>query len=128
MKIVQEHCLNQEAVWAERDQILITIPLMRFTLALAAFISWLDLFAGLIGSLAISSIGIMYLSIIDTSIKWRNLGWFNWKAIKNVIIFSFGFIGCLTEGVIKSSRIIEKKMFAYYPLDIKKGIGDLQIS
>ena len=113
MEIVQVHFLDKDSAWAKRAQILIRISLTLFTLALAAFIPWLDLFVTLIGSVSVSSLAIMYPCIIDTAMNWNDLGWLNWKAIKNGTIFSFGFIGCLTGARNSLSKIIENMLVHY---------------
>ena len=108
MEIIEEHCLDKESVWTERTQILTRIAVTLFTLALAASVPYLDLFVALIGSVTVSSLGIMCPCIIDTAVHWNDLGRLNWKALKNGIIFSFGLLGCLAGAIDSSSRIIEK--------------------
>ena len=110
MEVIEEHCLDKDTAWAERAQIMIRISLTLFTLALSAFVPYLELFVALVGSVTVSSLGIIFPCIIDTAVNWNDLGRLNWKAFRNGTIFAFGLIGCLAGAILSLSQIIEKTL------------------
>ena len=80
------------------------------SVALAATVPWLDLFVALLGAVKMSTLSIMAPALIDTASNWDNLGKFKWKAVKNTLLFVFGFFGCIVGTVIALQNIIENFM------------------
>ena len=77
---------------------------------LAATVPWLDLFVALLGSVKMSILSLMAPAIIDTASNWNDLGRFNWKGIKNLLIFLFGLFGCIMGTIISLQNIIQNFM------------------
>merc|ERR1712150_29196 len=69
------------------------IALTLITFGIAATSERLDLFVALIGAVKMSALSLMAPAIIDTASNWDDLGKYYWKAVKNGLIFTFGFFG-----------------------------------
>ncbi len=54
-----------------------------------------------------STLSIMAPAIIDTASNWDSLGKYNWKLFKNILIFLFGFAGCVMGTYVSLYDIIE---------------------
>merc|ERR1712241_861472 len=73
--------------WYALTDFSVRMGLNLFTFLLAATVPWLDLFVALLGSVKMSTLSLMAPAIIDTASNWHDLGRFNWKGIKNFLIF-----------------------------------------
>lgn len=67
---------------------------------------WLDLIVALLGAVKMSTLSIMAPAIIDSASNWSDLGPYRWKLCKNVVIFIFGFSGCLMGTFVAMRDII----------------------
>ena len=75
------------------------IVLVTFTVGMAIAIPNLGPFISLVGALCLSTLGLMFPSIIELVTVWEvenGLGRGNWKLWKNIFIISFGVLGLLT--------------------------------
>jgi proton-coupled amino acid transporter len=78
-----------------------------FTFGLAAAFPDLELFVSLLGAVKITVLNLMAPALIDTASNWNDLGTYNWKAIRNAIIFMFGIIVCIVGTLSSAQRMIE---------------------
>ena len=69
---------------------------------------WLDLFVSLLGSVKMSTLSLMAPAIIDTATNWDNLGRYNWKLWKNILIFLFGLAGMGLGAYVSMLNIVER--------------------
>ncbi|GLV45551.1 uncharacterized protein CBL_02571 [Carabus blaptoides fortunei] len=78
------------------------------TVAIAIAIPNLGGFISLVGAVCLSTLGLMFPSIIELITFWDNpgLGRFNWVLWKNVLLISFGMIGFLTGTYVSVQEII----------------------
>jgi proton-coupled amino acid transporter len=75
------------------------VTLVSFTVGMAIAIPNLGPFISLVGALCLSTLGLMFPSIIELVTIWHQengLGRYNWRLWKNFLIISFGIIGLLT--------------------------------
>lgn len=75
------------------------IILVIFTVVMAIAIPKLGPFISLVGALCLSTLGLMFPSIIELIVIWEQengLGQWYWKLWKNLFIISFGILGFLT--------------------------------
>jgi len=93
--------------WYALTDFSVRIGLNLFTFLLAATVPWLDLFVALLGSVKMSTLSLMAPAIIDTAANWNDLGPYNWKGVKNLLIFLFGLFGCIMGTIISLQNIIE---------------------
>ncbi|XP_058803940.1 proton-coupled amino acid transporter-like protein CG1139 isoform X2 [Phymastichus coffea] len=78
---------------------ILRIILVTFTVGMAIAIPNLGPFISLVGALCLSTLGLMFPSVIELVTVWeqeRGLGRFKWKLWKNIMIISFGVLGLLT--------------------------------
>lgn len=78
---------------------ILRISLVTFTVCMAITIPKLDFFISLVGALCLSTLGLMFPSIIELVTIWEQengLGAYYWRFWKNVFIITFGVIGLLT--------------------------------
>jgi len=79
--------------------------LVMLTFSLAAAIPKLDLFISLVGAVSSSTLAIMAPAIIDTVTQGRKCSWM--RLLKNMTLFSLGFIGFLTGSYVSIRNIIK---------------------
>lgn len=75
------------------------ICLVIFTVCMAITIPNLGFFISLVGALCLSTLGLMFPSIIELVTIWEEengLGSYYWKLWKNMFIITFGIVGLLT--------------------------------
>lgn len=75
------------------------ISLVTFTVGMAIAIPNLGPFISLVGALCLSTLGLMFPSIIELVTVWEQengLGCCYWKLWKNILIIMFGVLGLLT--------------------------------
>lgn len=78
---------------------ILRIGLVTLTVGMAIAIPNLGPFISLVGALCLSTLGLMFPSIIELVTVWEQengLGRFKWKLWKNIMIISFGILGLLT--------------------------------
>lgn len=77
----------------------VRVALVIFTVCMAIAIPNLGPFISLVGALCLSTLGLMFPSIIELVTVWEQengLGRFYWRLWKNIFIISFGVLGLLT--------------------------------
>ena len=79
-----------------------------FIFGLAAAFPDLEVFVSLLGAITMSFLIFMAPALINTASNWKDLGKYNWKAIKNGTIFLFGMIGMIMGIVGCVLNIIDK--------------------
>jgi len=78
--------------------------LVLLTFGLAAAIPKLDLFISLVGAVSSSTLAIMAPAVIDTVTLGRECSWT--RLIKNLILFTLGFLGFLSGSYVSIRNII----------------------
>lgn len=80
------------------------------TVAIAVAIPQLGPFIGLIGAVCLSTLGLMFPSIIEIVTYYERPGWgrFNWVLWKNVLLICFGIIGFCTGTYVSIQEIIDE--------------------
>ena len=109
MEIIRTSFL--ETRWSRKslrtiDSLAIAI-LNLFIFTLAAVFPDLELFVSLLGAIKMTTLILMAPALIDTASNWKDLGKYNWKAIKNGIIFLFGMIGMIMGTFGCAQKMIE---------------------
>ena len=79
--------------------------LVILTFALASAISKLDLFISLVGAVSISTLALMMPAVLDLVMQGENCS--RPRALKNVIILTFGFCGFVTGSFVSIRNIIQ---------------------
>ncbi|XP_014211868.1 proton-coupled amino acid transporter-like protein pathetic isoform X2 [Copidosoma floridanum] len=90
------HLFSGEKMIAEY---VIRIILVTFTVSMAIAIPNLGPFISLVGALCLSTLGLMFPSIIELVTVWeqeRGLGYLYWRLWKNIFIIAFGILGLFT--------------------------------
>ena len=77
------------------------------TVALAAAIPKIDLLISLVGAVSSSTLALMAPPIIDTVTNWPDCGKFKWKLIRNIFLFTVGFLGFVTGTFVSVQNIIK---------------------
>ncbi|XP_055708651.1 proton-coupled amino acid transporter-like protein CG1139 isoform X1 [Phlebotomus papatasi] len=84
------------------------IGLVILTVAIAAAIPNLGPFISLIGAVCLSTLGLIFPSVIEIVTYWENgMGRFNWRLWKNILLILFGIVGFLTGSYVSIIEIIE---------------------
>jgi proton-coupled amino acid transporter len=84
-----------------------------FIFGLAAAFPDLELIVSLLGAIKMTTLIFMAPALIDTASNWKDLGKYNWKGIKNGMIFVFGMIGMImgtfgcAQKMIENTKIID---------------------
>ncbi|CAL4076625.1 unnamed protein product [Meganyctiphanes norvegica] len=81
--------------------------LVLFTFTLAALIPNIGLFISLIGSVASSSLAIIFPPMMEIVTFWPNMGKYNWTLWKCILIISLGLLGFVTGAVTSIQAILE---------------------
>jgi len=81
--------------------------LVVLTFALAAAIPKIDLLISLVGAVSSSTLALMAPPIIDTVTNWPDCGKFKWKLIRNIFLFTVGFLGFVTGTFVSVQNIIK---------------------
>lgn len=87
----------------------IRIALVIFTVAVAIAIPKLGPFISLVGAVCLSTLGLMFPSIIELVTVWERdngLGKFNWILWKNLAIIAFGVLGFITGTLVSIEEIM----------------------
>lgn len=86
----------------------IRIVLVCFTVAVAIAIPNLGPFISLVGAVCLSTLGLMFPSIIELVVCWDSpgLGKWNWVLWKNILIIMFGILGFVTGTYTSIHEII----------------------
>ncbi|XP_046734837.1 proton-coupled amino acid transporter-like protein pathetic isoform X1 [Diprion similis] len=95
-KLTAEYCLR--------------IALVIFTVVVAILIPNLGPFISLVGAVCLSTLGLMFPSIIELVTVWEaenGLGRYNWRLWKNIAIISFGVLGFVTGTYVSIQDIIK---------------------
>lgn len=88
------------------------ILLVIFTVCVAIAIPNLGPFISLVGAVCLSTLGLMFPSVIELVTVWEQengLGKWNWRLWKNIAIISFGVLGFLTGTYVSIQEILEGK-------------------
>ncbi|GLH07338.1 Glutamate transporter polyphemus [Gryllus bimaculatus] len=88
----------------------VRIVLVLATVAVAAAIPNLGPFISLVGAVCLSTLGLMFPSIIEIVTYWENpgLGRLNWRLWKNILIIMFGILGFVTGTYSSINDIIKE--------------------
>merc|ERR1740122_557910 len=81
--------------WVEQ---LVRVLLNVITLGMAATVPWLELLVSLLGAVKMSTLSLMAPAIIDSAAHWNSDDtklYFTFRSIKNIGIFSIGFLACV---------------------------------
>jgi len=93
---------------SEKNQLkaeyVLRLALVLLTFALAAAIPKLDLFISLVGSISSSTLALMAPPVIETITKGTECS--RWIMLKNLLIFTIGFIGFITGTFVSVKNII----------------------
>lgn len=88
------------------------ILLVIFTVGVAVAIPNLGPFISLVGAVCLSTLGLMFPSVIELVTVWEQedgLGKWNWRLWKNTAIISFGVLGFLTGTYVSIQEILAGK-------------------
>nr|XP_012146268.1 PREDICTED: proton-coupled amino acid transporter 4 isoform X3 [Megachile rotundata]XP_012146269.1 PREDICTED: proton-coupled amino acid transporter 4 isoform X3 [Megachile rotundata] len=88
----------------------IRIVLVIFTVGVAIAIPNLSPFMSLVGAVCLSTLGLMFPSVIELVTVWEQedgLGPYYWKLWKNIAIIAFGILGFLTGSYVSIQEILE---------------------
>ena len=77
---------------------------------MAATVPWLDLLVSLLGAIKMSTLSLMAPALVDSSAHWNSDSRpvFVFRCIKNVIIFTIGFLACIIGTYISTMEIVNK--------------------
>lgn len=80
------------------------------TVVIAAAIPNLGPFISLIGAVCLSTLGLIFPSVIEIVTFWEKpgMGQYNWRLWKNVALIMFGIIGFLTGTYVSVLEILEE--------------------
>ena len=83
---------------------------------MAATVPWLDLLVSLLGAVKMSTLSLMAPALIDSAAHWtQDTGaTFVYRSVKNVIVFTIGFLACVVGTYISIVAIVD---------NFKKGDG-----
>ncbi|XP_026672201.1 proton-coupled amino acid transporter-like protein pathetic [Ceratina calcarata] len=84
-----------------------------FTVGVAIAIPNLGPFISLVGAVCLSTLGLMFPSIIELVTVWEQengLGTWNWRLWKNLAIIMFGVLGFLTGTYVSIQEILEENI------------------
>lgn len=86
----------------------IRIVLVICTVCIAIAIPNLGGFISLVGAVCLSTLGLMFPSLIELVTFWDNpgLGRFNWMLWKNLFLIAFGMIGFVTGTYVSIQEIL----------------------
>lgn len=82
-----------------------------FTVTVAIAIPNLGPFISLVGAVCLSTLGLMFPSVIELVTVWdqeNGLGACYWKLWKNLAIISFGVLGFLTGTYVSIQEILDE--------------------
>lgn len=84
-------------------------------MAAAASVPWLDLLVSLLGAVKMSTLSLMAPALIDSAAHWNvdTQGWFFYRCVKNVILFTIGFLACIVGTYISLVAIINNFRHPY---------------
>lgn len=91
---------------------MIRIVMVIFTVGVAIAIPNLGPFISLVGAVCLSTLGLMFPSIIELVTVWEQengLGTYYWRLWKNLAIVAFGVLGFLTGSYVSIQEILENK-------------------
>merc|ERR1711892_1258873 len=79
------------------------------TLGMAATVPWLDLLVSLLGAIKMSTLSLMAPALVDSSAHWNSDSRpvFVYRCIKNVFIFTIGFLACVIGTYISTMEIVK---------------------
>jgi len=80
------------------------------TLGMAATIPWLDLLVSLLGAIKMSTLSLMAPALVDSAAHWNSDSkpMFVVRCVKNVVIFTIGFLACIIGTYISTVEIVKK--------------------
>ena len=75
---------------------------------MAATVPWLDLLVSLLGAVKMSTLSLMAPALIDSAAHWsQDTGaTFVYRSVKNVIVFTIGFLACVVGTYISIVEIV----------------------
>merc|ERR1711892_563329 len=79
------------------------------TLGMAATVPWLDLLVSLLGAIKMSTLSLMAPALVDSAAHWNSDSKpvFVYRCIKNVFIFTIGFLACVIGTYISTMEIVK---------------------
>merc|ERR1711892_706970 len=79
------------------------------TLGMAATVPWLDLLVSLLGAIKMSTLSLMAPALVDSAAHWNSdpKPVFVYRCIKNVFIFTIGFLACVIGTYISTMEIVK---------------------
>merc|ERR1711892_469556 len=79
------------------------------TLGMAATVPWLDLLVSLLGAIKMSTLSLMAPASVDSAAHWNSDSKpvFVYRCIKNVFIFTIGFLACVIGTYISTMEIVK---------------------
>lgn len=89
-------------------EIALRIILVILTVGIAIAVPNLGGFISLVGAVCLSTLGLMFPSIIEMVTYWEEpgMGRFNWRLWKNLFLISFGLIGFVTGSYVSIQEIL----------------------
>ena len=90
------------------QQINLIIFIGIISVGMAATVPWLDLLVSLLGAVKMSTLSLMAPALIDSAAHWNSDSRpvFVYRCIKNIIIFTIGFLACIMGTYISTKDII----------------------
>uniref|UniRef100_A0A8D8V943 Proton-coupled amino acid transporter 4 n=3 Tax=Cacopsylla melanoneura TaxID=428564 RepID=A0A8D8V943_9HEMI len=98
MEIIWKNVKHRFTAHPTVSEYVIRISLVVFTVVVAMSIPNLGPFISLVGAICLSTLGLMFPSVIELIVCWDTpgLGTLNWILWKNLFIIGFGVLGFLT--------------------------------
>lgn len=104
-----KHHFGARKLYAEY---LVRVGLIMFTVGVAIAVPNLGPFMSLVGAVCLSTLGLMFPSLIELVTYWEEengLGRFKWKLWKNIFIICFGILGFATGSYESLQKIMSGK-------------------
>ena len=81
-----------------------------FLVGMAATVPWLDLLVSLLGAIKMSTLSLMAPALVDSAAHWNSDSKpvFVYRCIKNIVIFTIGFLACIIGTYISTVEIVKK--------------------
>lgn len=91
------------------------IILVCATVAIAIAIPNLGGFISLVGAVCLSTLGLMFPSLIEIVVYWEEpgMGRFNWRLWKNLFLICFGLVGFVTGSYVSIIDILNDTAHAH---------------
>uniref|UniRef100_A0A1B6DPC9 Amino acid transporter transmembrane domain-containing protein n=1 Tax=Clastoptera arizonana TaxID=38151 RepID=A0A1B6DPC9_9HEMI len=89
----------------------IRVSLVCISVIIAILVPNLGPFISLVGAVCLSTMGLMFPSLIELIVYWDSpgLGRYNWLLWKNLVVIAFGIVGFVTGSYTSLHEIIEEQ-------------------